>query len=183
MPVAALQVQIKLCSPPPQRKLCFWPGRRCGRGRGQPGSLQSIMEPRGVYLLFVCLFFLFFFSFPRLSFSSVPPWQLSLQAPSPRRRSSAPTTDAAQKHLCFFGLILFIDSGLDFFFISLLFFYSFLSLFTGQKGFCCCCRRAKRHWSCHGNYLHLRSVIFIYLFIYSPPPLPLPILRPQSAVQ
>lgn len=33
------------------------------------------------------------------------------------------------------------------------------------KGFCCCCRRVIRCRSCHGNYLHLQSVIFVFFLI------------------
>lgn len=153
-PVAALQVQFKLSSPNHKGAIVFaqpwvWAGPR-------PAWKSPVNNGayRALFTGCVC------FAHAVLQRSSAPVSRLlSRQAPSPRRQSCVPTTDTAQSiSVLLFDPLYRLRVG-----------FFFFSLLTGQKGFCRCCRRVKRHWSCHGNYLHLQSVIF---FSLSPNPLP-----------
>lgn len=90
MPVAALQVQIKLSLSLNHRGTIVFaqPAMRAGSRRAWKSPVNN-----GAYRA------LFTVSFAHVvqQHSSLPvSWQLSRQVPSPRRQSSVPTTDAAQ---------------------------------------------------------------------------------------
>lgn len=99
MPVAALQVQIKLSSPHHKASIVLaQPAMRAGSRRAWKSPVNNGAY-RGLFTVAASFFFFSFAPVVRQRSSLPVSWQLSQQAPSPRRRSSAPTTDAAQSIL------------------------------------------------------------------------------------